>query len=248
MAAFHIDGEPGDVADIVLLPGDPVRGRRIAEEMLTNVSCYNRIRNAFGFTGESGGVPISVQASGMGAPSMAIYATELFEQHNVQVAVRIGTCAAMRADIELGDLILAMGAVTDSAVVSNILPGLSYAPTASFPLLVAAERIARERSHRAHVGQVMTSDVFYHADPGRMLDLADMGVLGLDMETAALYAVASRYRRHSLAVLTVTDNLESRARWSAEDRERGYLAMVEVAIAAAVEVRAHAMAGTGTET
>jgi purine-nucleoside phosphorylase len=236
MAMSHLDAKPGDIAEIVLMPGDPLRGQRIAEEMLTEPRCHNRHRNVLGFTGLYAGTPVSVQASGMGAPSMAIYATELLTGHGARVLIRVGTCASLGADADLGDLIVAMGAATDSRLAERWVPGVAFAATASYPLVSAAERSARERGHPFRVGQVMTSDVLYGMDPETLVGLADMGVLGLDMETAALYGVAARHRAAALSVLTVTDDLETGAHLPPAERESGYRAMVEVALDAALAV------------
>ncbi|XKK38563.1 purine-nucleoside phosphorylase [Nocardiopsis sp. ARC36] len=229
MGISHITADEGVIADFVLMPGDPLRGRRIAEELLDDPVCHNEARNMLGFTGSLSGIPVSVQASGMGAPSATIYATELFVHHGVHTVVRVGTCAALTDDIAPGDLVIASGAATDSRLSEQWVPGVAYAPTASFPLLAAAERHARARGHRAVVGQVMSSDVLYGMDVDRLEHLSDMGVLGLDMETAALYGTAARHGRQALSVLTVSDNLRTRESLSAHERETCFGAMSDIA-------------------
>lgn len=237
MAVSHIDAEPGEIADIVLMPGDPLRGERIAQRSLADARCHNRARNMLGYTGTVHGVPVSVQASGMGSPSMAIYATELVDRYGVRTIVRVGTCAAVRDDLELGDLIIALGAASDSRINEQWIPGVSYSPVATFEQVAGAADSAARRGLRAHVGQIMSSDVFYHMDAETLIRLEDMGILALDMETAALYGVAARHGARALSVLTVSDRLGPGPAMSREDRESTFANAVAVALDAALAGR-----------
>jgi purine-nucleoside phosphorylase len=228
----HIAAGPGEVAPHVLMPGDPLRARWIAETFLDDPRCYSEVRGMYGFTGTWQGHPVSVQGSGMGLPSISIYLNELFAEYDVQAVVRVGSCGAMTTDLALRDLVLASGACTDSAVNRLRFDGIDYAPVADFTLLRRAYDLARARELPAHVGLVYSSDSFYHPRPEIGARLAEHGVLAVEMEASALYTLAAKYHRRALTVCTVSDHVISGEQTTARERQETFGAMVEVALAA----------------
>ena len=224
----HIAATEGEIADTVLLPGDPLRAQWIAEHFLADAHRYTSVRNMFGFTGTFRGQRVSVQGTGMGMPSISIYAHELFAEYGVQRAVRVGTCGGM-GRTRLRDVVIAMTASTDSHMHRRALGDLDFAPCADFELLEAAVRAARARSLPVHVGGVASMDVFYDTTDAAAR-LASHGVLAVEMETSALYTLAARHGRKALSILTVSDHLDTHERTSAEERETGFGAMVELAL------------------
>jgi len=227
--SLHLAAQPGQIADRVLLPGDPLRAEWIAKKFLKDPICYSSVRNMFGFTGTYQGQRVSVQGTGMGAPSISIYVNELFTEYDVQIAVRVGTCGAIQESLHPRDLILAMTASTDSAINRRALNGLDLAPNADFGLLSRADRIAGERGLSHYVGGVASMDLFY--DPTDSLDrFKEYGVLGLEMETSALYSLALKYRRRALSILTVSDQILTGEKLSVEDREQSLGEMAELAL------------------
>ncbi|MCL6452788.1 MAG: purine-nucleoside phosphorylase [Alicyclobacillus sp.] len=231
--SVHIGAQPGEVADIVLLPGDPLRAKYIAETFLEGAACYNEVRGMLGFTGRYRGVRVSVQGTGMGVPSISIYAHELMHSYGVRTLIRVGTCGAYQPDVRVRDLILAMSASTDSAVNQIRFPHVNYAPTADFELLRAAFDAAVVKGIRTHVGSVFTSDTFYREDAETVARLTAYGTLAVEMETAALYTLAAKARARALAVLTVSDHLVTGEETTAVERQTSFSDMVEVALAAA---------------
>jgi purine-nucleoside phosphorylase len=231
----HIGGQPGQIAPTVLLPGDPLRAKRIAETFLEDPLCYSHVRGMYGFTGTWHGHPVSVQGSGMGQPSMAIYVNELFTDYDVQQIIRVGSCGAMTTDVGIGDIVLGSGACTDSAMNRHRFGGLDYAPVADFGLLAGAYAAAQERSDvTTHVGLIYSIDSFYNPRaPELTKPLVDHGVLAVEMEASALYTLAASYRRKALAICTVSDHLVTGEETSADEREQTFGAMVEIALAAA---------------
>jgi purine-nucleoside phosphorylase len=228
----HIAAEPGQIAPRVLFPGDPLRAEWIAETYLEGAECYSRVRNMLGFTGTYRGTPVSVQGSGMGQPSMAIYANELFNDYDVQQLVRVGSCGALAESLRPRDIILAMSAATDSAMNRVRFHGLDYAATADFRLLRAAHDAAVARGLTPAVGQILSSDTFYNPRPELVDLLADHGVLAIEMEANALYTLAAAYGRQALAICTVSDQIRTGETLSADDRERSLGDMVEIALEA----------------
>ena len=230
----HIGAQPGEIAPRVLLPGDPLRAKWIAETYLDDAKLYSSVRNMYGFTGTYQGVPVSVQGSGMGQPSASIYYHELLAEYEVKTLIRVGTCGALTEEIALRDVIAASAASTDSAMnrmrFDNVI---DYAPVADFGLLRTAVDIAAQHGIRMHVGQVYASDVFYTDRPDLFERLARYGVLAVEMETAALYTLAARFRARALTVLTVSDHIMTGEHTSAEERQQTFAQMVEVALAAA---------------
>jgi purine-nucleoside phosphorylase len=234
--SLHIDAAPGDVAPRVLLPGDPLRAQWIARTYLKDVKQYNAVRNMLGFTGTYRGERISVQGSGMGQPSLAIYVHELFADYAAQTIIRVGSCGAIREDVGLRDIIVAMSAASDSAMNQWRFRGISYAPTADFGLLRAAWGLATDRGLPVHVGQIAAWDSFYAEDPTLLNQLATYGVLGVEMETAALYTLAARFGRRALTICTVSDHVVTGAATTAHEREQTFGAMAELALDTALVV------------
>lgn len=228
--SIHLEARAGDIAPLVLLPGDPLRAQFIAERFLDDAVCHNRVRNALGFTGHHRGVRVSVQSTGMGMPSAAIYIHELLVEYGARVLVRIGTCGAIRAQLRTRDLILAQAAATDSAMFRDAFGGASFAAAASFELLQRAHALALARHAAVHVGTVLSTDTFY-AGGAWWEPWAAHGVLAAEMETAALYTLAARHHARALAILTVSDNIVDGTHASAEERQTGFGAMAELALA-----------------
>ena len=228
--SVHIGASKGDIAESVLLPGDPLRAKFIAETFLDAPRQYNEIRNMFGYTGTYRGVPVSVQGTGMGMPSIGIYSWELMTQYDVQNLVRVGTAGSIRADIPLREVVLASGACTDSAYVKNFLPDGHYAPIASWELLRKAAEAADRMGLKVHVGNVFSTDVFYHTDSHYYDKWAAMGCMVTEMEAAALYMNAACNHRNALAMLTVSDSLVTGEALSAEDRQNTFTRMMEIAL------------------
>ena len=231
----HIGAQPGEIAPIVLMPGDPLRAQWIAETFLEGAVRYSSVRSMYGFTGKYRGVPVSVQGSGMGMPSASIYYHELMNDYGATTVIRVGTCGALADDLQLRDVIAASSSSTDSAMNRVRFDGLiDYAPTADFGLLRNAVDAAGARNLPIRVGQVFASDAFYMERPDLFDRLARYGVLAVEMESAALYTIAARFGARALTVLTVSDHLKTGERASAEDRERTFTSMVEIALDAAL--------------
>ncbi len=227
----HIGAAPGEIAERILLPGDPLRARWIAETFLSDARRYTTVRNMLGFTGEYRGLPVSVQGSGMGMPSASIYASELVTEYGVRTLVRVGTCGALTESLRLRDVIAASGASTDSAMNRVRFGGLvDYAPVADFRLLRTAVDTATTLGVQVQVGPVFSTDTFYTDHPEVLETLAGHGTLAVEMETAALYTIAARAGARALTLLTVSDDIPTGERAPADDRERSYAAMVEIAL------------------
>ncbi|MEM5947151.1 purine-nucleoside phosphorylase [Spirochaetia bacterium 38H-sp] len=234
--SIHIEAKQGDIADIVLLPGDPLRAKQIAENFLEDVKCYNQVRNMLGFTGTWNGMKVSVQGTGMGMPSISIYTEELVRDYGVKTLIRVGTCGGLQPDLGLYNLVLASAASTDSSMHKRRFRGMDYAPWADFGLLSAAYEAASKKNLPSRVGGVISTDTFYQHDPDEWKLWAENGILAVEMETSALYAIALRNKAKALALLTVSDSLVTGELTSSEEREKGMLAMVEVALEAAKKV------------
>jgi len=228
--SIHIGAEVGDIASTVLLPGDPMRAKHIAENYLEEVYCYNRVRGMYGFTGRYQGELISVQGTGMGMPSISIYLHELINQYQVQNLIRIGSCGSLQPDIKVRDMILAMSASTDSSINKIRFNGKDYAPTACYQLLKRAESIAKQYHWPVKIGNVLTTDTFYHDDPNHWQIWAAYGALVVEMETAALYTLAAKFKVKALSILTVSDSLISGEETTSEEREMTFNQMVELAL------------------
>jgi purine-nucleoside phosphorylase len=234
--SIHIAAEKGQIAPRVLFPGDPLRAKWIAETYLADVTCYNEIRNMFGFTGTYKGERISVQGSGMGQASASIYAHELFAEYDVQTLIRVGTCGALTEAVRVRDVIVAMSASTDSQMNRLRFHGIDYAPTADYQLLRAAVDAAEAAGLNVHVGQVFSGDLFYNDRPDLVSRTAEYGVLGIEMEAAALYTLAAKFGRRALGIMTVSDHLITKEETTAEERQTTFSEMITIALDAAIEV------------
>jgi len=228
----HIGAQPGQIARQVLLPGDPLRAKWIAETFLEDVTCYSTVRNMLGFTGTHEGSPISVQGTGMGLPSLSIYVNELIRDHDAQHLVRVGSGGSLHDTVGLRDVVLAISASTDSSMNRIRFEGLDHAPSADFGLLRAAHEVAVSRGVSVHVGPVFSADSFYSDRPELVMRMADFGVLAIEMEANGLYTLAAKYGRRALAVCTVSDHLVTGQQASSDEREQTYSEMVEVALRA----------------
>lgn len=230
MATPHNGAKKGDIAKTVLLPGDPLRAKFIAETFLENPVCYNTVRNMFGYTGTYKGRPVSVQGTGMGVPSLSIYVTELITEYGVDNVIRIGTCGSIQTDVKVRDVIMAQGSCTDSNVNRIRFKGLDYAPIADFGLMQKAWKAAEAKGIALKVGNILTSDTFYGDEPDSWKMWAAYNVLAVEMETAALYTIAAKYRKRALTLLTVSDSIVSHEATTAEERQSTFKAMMEIAL------------------
>lgn len=229
--SLHIAATPGQIAETMLFPGDPLRAKFIAETFLEHTVCYNTVRNMLGYSGTYQGKKISVQGSGMGMPSLSIYTHELIKDYGVKTFIRVGTCGAFREDIDLGEIIIAMGASTDSSMNRRIFKDADYAPVADPILFVAAIRHAERIGLKCRAGSILSTDSFYQHEAGYNKVWADYGVLGADMESSALYTICAKNKARALSLLTVSDNLVTGAFASQQEREASLHAMVELALA-----------------
>jgi purine-nucleoside phosphorylase len=232
----HIGAEASQIAPHVLLPGDPLRARWIAQTFLEDAECYSEVRGMYGFTGTWRGQRVSVQGSGMGQPSMAIYANELFSEYDVQTIVRVGSCGGLAPDLGLRDLVIASGACTDSSMNRIRFEGFDYAPVADFELLRDAAAAAEGLPVRTRVGLIFSSDSFYAARPELTERLSEYGVLAVEMEASQLYTLAAKYGRRALAICTVSDVMATGEESSSIERQEGFGHMVEVALTAMLGV------------
>jgi len=228
----HISAADGDFAPSVLLPGDPLRARHIADNFLEDVTQVNEVRNMLGFTGNYQGVPISVMGTGMGIPSASIYATELVNEYGVERLIRVGSCGAVTDSVEVRDVILAIGACTDSLVNRARYGGLDFAATADFWLLKAAADAAAAKGIDVKVGNVHSADLFYNPDPAAFDRMDAMGVLAVEMEAAGLYGVAAEHGARALTICTVSDHVRTGEATTSEEREKTFGDMVEIALEA----------------
>ena len=237
----HIGARPGEIASTVLMPGDPLRAKWIAETFLDDAKCYNEVRGMYGYTGTWRGERVSVQGSGMGQPSLAIYANELFDEYDVQRVIRVGSCGALTPKLKLRDVVIASGACTDSSMNRIAFEGLDYAPVADFGLLRAAyeasttlDATGPDGDQTVHVGLLFSSDSFYAARPELTQRMVDYGVLAVEMEASALYTLAAKYDRRALAICTVSDHVVTGEQTSSQEREQTFGTMVEIALTAAL--------------
>jgi purine-nucleoside phosphorylase len=228
--SIHIDAKVGDIANTVLLPGDPLRAKYVAENILKDSLCYNKVRGMYGFTGMYQGKRISIQGTGMGIPSCSIYIHELITEYQVKNLIRVGTCGSIQSYLKLRDVILAMTASTDSNINKLRFQGMDYSPTANFDLLKKAFEAASEMGKDVKVGSVFSTDTFYHDDPESWSLWAKYGVLALEMETSALYTLAAKFRVNALSILTVSDDILNKKRATAEERENSFTDMIQLAL------------------
>ncbi len=230
MPTPHNSAAHGEVAKTVLMPGDPLRAKFLAETYLEDVQQFNAVRNMLGYTGTYKGKKVSIMGSGMGMPSIGIYCHELFSQYGVEAIIRIGSCGAIREEVHIRDIIIAQGSCTDSNFAHQYeLPG-TFSAISSFDLLEKAVTLAKAKDVTYHVGNVIASDVFYHADQGSAAKWGSMGCLGVEMESYALFATAAHLNKKALTLLTVSDSLVTHEETTAEEREKTFTAMMEIAL------------------
>lgn len=232
--SVHIAAKENEIAETILLPGDPLRAKYIAENFLEGAKCYNEVRNMFGYTGTYKGKKLSVQGTGMGIPSISIYITELMQSYHVQKLIRVGTCGAIQKDVNVRDVILAMTASTDSQTNRLTFEGIDYAPAADFDLLKKAYDSGLENGLNVKVGGVFSADLFYndHAD---LKKWAQYQILAIEMETSALYTLAAKFGRKALSILTVSDHILTGEETTAQDRQTTFNDMIEVALETALK-------------
>lgn len=227
--SFYIGAKQGQIAKTVLLPGDPLRAKNIAETMLEDIVCFNQVRGMLGFTDTYNGKRVSVMDSGMGIPTLSIYVAEMLSEYEVMNIIRVGTCGALQPDLNVGDLVLAMTASTDSHINKLRFNGMDYAPSASFNLLLKAYNAALSRKVKVQVGGILSSDIFYHDDPDYWKKWAEYGALVVEMESAGLYTLAAKFDAKALSILTVSGSLINHTSASSEQREKGFPLMAEIA-------------------
>jgi len=236
----HIEAEKGDFADTVLMPGDPLRARKLAARHLDDVRQVNSVRNMLGFTGTFRGKPVSIMGSGMGMASISIYAHELFDYYGVKQIIRVGTCGGLMPDMQVGDLVLASAACTDSAINRQRFNGWDFSASADYELLSRVHTKAVQNGLKIRTGSVFSTDWFYHPDETFIDKVQKMGVLALDMETAALYALAQQHGGRALTMLTVSDVIPTGERASHEVRQNAFGAVIDVVLEALFEGHTHA--------
>ncbi len=232
--SIHIGAKSGQIADTVLLPGDPLRAQFVAREFLEGAHKYNDVRGMLGFTGSYKGTPVSVQGSGMGMPSLSIYVNELIRFYGARRLIRIGSCGAIQEAIGLREIILAMTASTDSAMNRLRFQGMDFAPAATWSLFRAAVDVLERRGTPYHAGGILSSDAFYTDDPDQWKLWAAHNVLAIEMETNQLYTLAARHRVEALSILTVSDSLVSQDELTAAERQSSFHEMVETALETAI--------------
>lgn len=233
MSTPHNAAKLGEIASTVLMPGDPLRAKWIAETFLEDAVCFNTVRGMYGYTGTYRGRRVSVMGHGMGMPSIGIYSYELYHDYGVQTILRVGSAGGMAEDVGLHDVVLAQGACTDSAYASQYGLTGTFAPIADFDLLMRAVKEAERQGLRVRVGNVLSSDVFYNANTTARDRWRDMGVLAVEMEAAALYMNAAYAHKKALTILTVSDHLYTGESLPPDERQTGFTAMMELALAVA---------------
>lgn len=228
--SVHIEAKPGEIADKILLPGDPLRAKFIAENFLEDAKCYNSVRGMLGFTGTYKGERVSVQGTGMGMPSISIYAHELINSYGVKKLIRVGTCGSISADVKVRDLVIAQAAATPSSMIRNDFPKYDFPQIADFDLLLKSYTIAKEKGFTTHVGNVLSDDVFYKESMDDVFKLGKYGVLGIEMEAAALYYLGAKFNVQTLGIMTVSDSLVTGEETTAEERQNTFRDMMEVGL------------------
>ena len=230
---IHIGATIDEIADTVLLPGDPMRAKWAAEQFLTSPRLVNQVRGMFGYTGTFNGNRVTIQGSGMGMPSLSIYANELIRDYNAQTLIRIGSCGSMQPNIDIRDIILAQTTTYVATPSSTVMKEVSFSPCADFELLKNAHSFAEIKGFKTHVGNIYSSDTFYDERADLNEQMVRHGVLAVEMEAAELYTLAARFNRKALAILTVSDHLQTGEALPSEEREKTFAQMIEVALAAA---------------
>ena len=230
---IHIGAKIDEIADTVLLPGDPMRAKWAAEQFLTSPRLVNQVRGMFGYTGTFNGNRVTIQGSGMGMPSLSIYANELIRDYNAQTLIRIGSCGGMQPNIDIRDIILAQTTTYVTTPSSTVMKEISFSPCADFELIKNAHSFAESKGFKTHVGNIYSSDTFYDERADLNEQMVRHGVLAVEMEAAELYTLAARFNRKALAILTVSDHLQTGEALPSDEREKTFAQMVEVALAAA---------------
>lgn len=229
--SIHIGAKPGQIADKILLPGDPLRAKFIAENFLENPECFNEIRGMYGYTGTYKGHRVSVMGTGMGMPSISIYARELIVDYGVKKLIRVGTAGSIDPDVHVRELVLAQAAATNSRIITNDFPEYDFPQIADFTLLDTAYHIAKEMGVTTHVGSVLSSDVFYSSMPERNMKLGTLGVKAIEMEAAALYYLAAQHHVQALGIMTISDSLvHPEEDTTAEERQTTFTDMMKVGL------------------
>ncbi len=228
--SVHIQAKKGEIAENVLLPGDPLRAKWIAENFLENAVCYNEVRGMLGYTGTYKGERISVQATGMGIPSALIYSTELITEYGAKKLIRVGSAGSYKKDLKVNDVVLAMAASSNSGFNKAKFQHSDFAPTVDFELFMNAVKFAQANDIKFRAGNVLSSDIFYEEDDLNYKKWANYGVLCVEMETAGLYTVAAKYNVQALSVLTISDSLVTGEHLPAKEREQSFSRMVEIAL------------------
>ena len=234
--SIHIGAKAGDIAETVLLPGDPKRAKWIAENYLENLFCYTDIRGMLGFTGTYKGKKVSIQGTGMGIPSISIYITELMKDYGVKNLIRVGSAGSYQKDVKVRDVVIAMSTSTDSNINNRRFNGANFSPTTNFELFKTALKVAEEKNIKIKAGNVLTSDEFYNDNSDYYKKWADFGVLAVEMETAGLYTLAAKYKAKALSILTISDSLVSPEITSPEEREKTFSEMIELALETAIRI------------
>ena len=236
MATPHIGAKKGDIAETILLPGDPLRAKYIAETFLQDIVQYNNVRGMLGFTGTYKGKKVSVQGTGMGVPSIGIYSHELIAEYGCKNLIRVGTAGSLQENVKIRDVVLAMSASTDSAINKLRFNGADYAPTANAELLFKAYEVGKAKGLSMKAGNILTSDTFYGDEPEAWKKWAKFGVLCVEMETAQLYTTADKFGVNALTILTISDSLVTGEATSAEERQLTFNDMIEVALESALNL------------
>ncbi len=230
LMSTHIDAKPGEIAESVLLPGDPLRAKWIAETFLDNPKCYNEVRGMLGYTGTFQGKRISVQGTGMGIPSALIYCHELINHYGVKNLIRVGSAGSYQKDIKVRDIVIAMAASSNSGINNTRFVNCDYSPTADFDLLIKAALYAKENKIPIKAGNILSSDQFYEDNFENYKKWADFGVLCVEMEAAGLYTIAAKFKVKALAILTISDSLVTGETTTSEEREGSFSKMIEIAL------------------
>ena len=230
MPSIHIEAQEGEIAETILLPGDPLRAKHVADTMLEDAVCYNRVRNMLGFTGTYKGKRVSIQGTGMGMGSTSIYVNELIHTYGVKNLIRVGTCGAIQSDLELGQVILAMSASGDSGANMSYFEGMHFAAAADFDLLFHAYEVANKLNIPTVQGGIFSTNTFYDDVPNRWDKWIQHGILGVEMESQILFTLAKRLNARALSILTVSDNIITGAKASSDDREKAYTDMMRIAM------------------
>jgi len=228
--SIHIEAKKGDIAETVLLPGDPLRAKWIAETFLENPVCYNEVRGMLGFTGTYNGKRVSVQGTGMGIPSTLIYCNELIQEFGVKSLIRVGSAGSYQKDVKLYDIVIAMAASSNSGINKSRFINSDFSPTADYELFIKAVDYSRENNIPIKAGNVLSSDEFYEDDFNSYKKWADFGVLCVEMEAAGIYTVAAKYNVKALAILTISDSLVTKEKTTSKERENTFSTMIEIAL------------------